>query len=69
MQAHVEVALDGLNVGLFSVLFLMELWLNFFRAMVVETSRLNRPMQEILFSVDNKCSVLFKISCLIFSAP
>lgn len=66
MQAHTEVVLDGLNVGLFSASHGTMAKL-LFRAVVVAASRLNRPMQDTLFSVDS--SVLFQISCLISSTP
>lgn len=62
MQAHTEVVLDGFNIGLLSVSHGTVAKL-FFRVVVVAASRLNKPMQDTLFSVDN--SVLFQNLCLI----
>lgn len=69
IQAHTEVVLDGLNVGLVfvppgTVVKLL------FRAVVVAASRLYKLMQgnllKLWISLDS--SVLFQISCLTFSA-
>lgn len=64
MEAHTEVVLDGLNVWSFSVSHVRMAKL-LFRAVAVAASRLNKPMQDTLFSVDS--SVRFLILCLMYS--
>jgi len=69
MQAHTEVVLDGLSVGLFSVSHgIMAKVL--FRVVVVAASRLHKPMKDNLcqFWVAVDSSVIFQVSCLTSSA-